>query len=645
MKSLNKQRKTSAKVIFSLIFVFFALGTANAQRISTQPHFSQVSAIAYKEDNGSVFSAGEDGMVINWANNYEGDHYQCSDLIIRKIAVHPNRNEIAIYETDDVSTYRVTVWDWTYKNKKYSKTLKDSVTCLSYSAQGTYLMIGTATLKGLNFFYADNGYTKNILNDSTGPVTMAKTSRTESSLVVYSPSGQLVYYDLKTGKEKPNGRFATVANLEQPVLYNNNMNFAGFADGKIHVISATSGKTEKTQNARTPVFCTVNSDSNLCYMDYDGALYTVYSIEDDTAKKLQALTASSKLCAGVKTATGFYFGSEQGDIYQIDRSDEYIVSRSDPITVPTYKQILDICTANDVLYMLTEDYLLKADQTNQIAEVFASNPGYTNLAATDTEIYLYSANTRNPITCYSLLVEQEESTFVYLPSSSIQSFKICGDKIVLLEGNSAVTIINSVNRTVEKRFTGTGYFDAELLNGTELYIGKSTATNPKSPMIMIDITTGETVSMNLRANAAYCLASDGVNLYGQMYTETKTGKTSSLFCFRPANRDYKALWSENGENISTMTKVINGKIYTDFSQDQVTVVPSSGITSYKTRLNGSSAQNLKNIAVFGDEVLVLNSRGTISAYKETTFRNVGTYVLGFDNEFYSVTSSVTSYVQ
>ncbi len=644
MKSLSKSRKTSAKVIFGLVFAFFTFGAANAQRISTQPHFSQVSAMAYKEDNGSIFSAGEDGMVINWANNYEGDHYQCSDLIIRKIAVHPNRNEIAIYETDDVSTYRVTVWDWTYKNKKYSKTLKDSVTCLSYSAQGTYLMIGTSSLKGLNFFYADNGYTKNILTDSTGPVTMAKTSRTESSLVVYSPSGQLVYYDLKTGREKPNGRFATVANLEQPVLYNNNMNLAGYSEGKIHVISATSGKTERTQNARTPVFCTVNSDSSLCYMDYDGAMYTVYSIEDDTAKKMQALYANSRLCAGVKTATGFYFGSEQGDIYQIDRSDEYAVSRSEPITVPTYTQILDICTANGTLYMLTENYLLKADQTNQIAQVFAENPGYANIAATESEIYLYSANTRNPIKSLSLLIDQVENV-VYTPNSSIQSFKICGDKIVLLEGNSAVTIINTASKNVEKRFSGTGYFDAELLNGNELYIGKSTATNPKSPMIMIDISTGETVSMNLRANAAYCLASDGVNLYGQMYTETKTGKTSSLFCFRPASRDYKALWSENGENISNMTKVINGKIYTDFSQDQVTVVPSSGITSYKTRLNGSSAQNLKNVAVFGDEVLVLNTRGTISAYKEATFRNVGTYVLGFDNEFYSVTSSVTSYAQ
>ena len=309
MKYLIKKRNISAKVIFSLIFVFSSLSALNAQRISTQPHFSKVSVMAYKENNGSVFSCGEDGMVINWANNYEGDHFQCSQMMIRNIAVHPTRNEIAIYETDDVSTYCVTVWDWTYKNKKYSKTLKDPVTCLSYSAQGTYLMIGTSSLKGLSFFYADNGYAKNILSDSTGPVTMAKTSRTESSLVVYSPSGQLVYYDLKTGKEKQNGRFSTVPNLEQPILYNNNMNFAGFSDGKIYIISATSGKTEKTQYAKSPIFCTVNSDSSLCYMDFDSSLYTIYSVENETAQKMQALVTNSELCAGVKTATGFYFGS------------------------------------------------------------------------------------------------------------------------------------------------------------------------------------------------------------------------------------------------------------------------------------------------------------------------------------------------
>ena len=100
------------KKIFSLIASAFLIFSISAQsHISTQSHQAQVTQVApvsARGTDGSYYTASDDGFVIKWTFDGQGEHYQFSDVAIKLLAVSPDGNEIAIYETDGGSINRIT---------------------------------------------------------------------------------------------------------------------------------------------------------------------------------------------------------------------------------------------------------------------------------------------------------------------------------------------------------------------------------------------------------------------------------------------------------------------------------------------------------------------------------------------------------
>ena len=135
------------KKIYSFITCLLLL-TVNLKaqsHISTQSHQSQVNSIilsSFKDDYGpSYFSAGDDGFIVKWTDDNQGEHYQLSDVGIKLIACSPTEDLIAVYESDGGSVNRVSVWDWKNLTRKYQKKFSDSVTSLNFSANILLLLM------------------------------------------------------------------------------------------------------------------------------------------------------------------------------------------------------------------------------------------------------------------------------------------------------------------------------------------------------------------------------------------------------------------------------------------------------------------------------------------------------------------------
>ena len=58
-----------------------------------------ISPVSARGTDGSYYTASDDGFVIKWSFDGQGEHYQFSDVSIKLLAVAPGGNEIAIYET------------------------------------------------------------------------------------------------------------------------------------------------------------------------------------------------------------------------------------------------------------------------------------------------------------------------------------------------------------------------------------------------------------------------------------------------------------------------------------------------------------------------------------------------------------------
>ena len=175
------------KKFFSLIACTFFIFSLEAQsHISTQSHQGQVTQIApasARGTDGTYYSASDDGFVIKWTFDGQGEHYQFSDVAIKLIAVSPNGNEIALYETDGGSINRITVWDWKTLSRKYLKKFSDSITSLTYSANGTYLIAGTATVDGAVFIRTQGWQMVDKIKENTGIVSYIHTSSTEKKTI------------------------------------------------------------------------------------------------------------------------------------------------------------------------------------------------------------------------------------------------------------------------------------------------------------------------------------------------------------------------------------------------------------------------------------------------------------------------------
>ena len=81
------------KIAAALIAALTVFSVSAQSHISTQAHQSAVTSIAPATDDYSLntfFSADNDGFLIKWTSDDQGEHYQISDLQIKMIAIAPD---------------------------------------------------------------------------------------------------------------------------------------------------------------------------------------------------------------------------------------------------------------------------------------------------------------------------------------------------------------------------------------------------------------------------------------------------------------------------------------------------------------------------------------------------------------------------
>ena len=343
------------KILLSIILTLSTFSYVFSQsHFSTQAHQAQINMIkAFYNRNTletSYYSAGEDGFIIKWTDDNQGEHYQISDVGIKLLAVSPNGNDIAVYESDGGSVNKVSVWDWKNLTRKYQRKFTDSITSLSFSAKGTYLIIGTATVDGA-IFIRTQGWTEiDKIKTNTSIVNYIQTSDSEKTVVFYSPAGKLSYYNLQAGTVKQ--KFDILQGLSQPVLFNNNIFFAGVKDNQIYIINAYKGTSVASIPAQNPIILSNSSDTNLYYLEYDGRntyeLKMLENMENQTVsnprvvKTMKGPRGDSAIITGTKYNNELCFGSRTGEVYKSEVETSINTENLSALTENSYSKIYGI---------------------------------------------------------------------------------------------------------------------------------------------------------------------------------------------------------------------------------------------------------------------------------------------------------------
>ena len=634
------------KKIYLLITTYFILTmcVAAQSHISTQSHQAQVNSVilsTFKDDYGpSYFSAGDDGFIVKWSDDNQGEHYQLSDVGIKLITCSPSENLIAVYESDGGSVNRVSVWDWTNLTRKYQKKFSDSVTSLNFSSNGTYLIAGTATVDGVVFIKTSTGAYTNKIKANTGIVNYTHTSKTEKTCVTYSPTGNLAYYNLQTGNLKQ--KYSIVQGLTQTLMYNNDIFIAGVKDNTIYIINAYKGNTVSTIPANNPIILSTESDFDLYYMEYDGRNnYEIKMIESkDTSsvsnprsiKTLRGPRGDAAISTGTKDGQYVYLGSRNGALYKTEIDSTITTENLTELTENTYSKIFGMAAGESDFFFLTSDSIYKSSYDTGIVDKLITTNGETQITSfKDNQVLLWSKGTRNPVKLMDL--DKKTTTQLFTPKNNIQSLNICGDYIVEIESNIAVNLYDMQTKTFKEVYYGTGIQDAVMTDNGMMYIAKSSSTNPKVPLLKVNPETLETIPVNVKGNVCYALSTDGTTIYGiNLIADEESGALNTfVFSYNTKTNQMTNILKFSNEDSEAFTYLNGNNLFTNIGKNKVYCY---NLNTKKRFSYNRSASIPQSICQNQKRAVILNYNGSISWVGTTDSKILADWYLTKDNQWY-----------
>lgn len=617
--------------VIALLLCIFCISAQSF--ISTQPHSGKINSSAVSKD--ALFTAGDDGFVIRWTYDGTGERYQVSDLEVKMIAVSPNGNDIAIYETDGYSINRISVWNWKTKSRKFNpKRLSDTITSLAYSEKGTFLIVGTSSVSGSIFLNANTGTVLNKQSVPASMVTLACTSATEKSSFMYTQLGDIIYTNMQTGVNKQT--ITIEAGLSQPLLFHNDIFFAGVKDNYIYIYHAVTGDQLACIPASEPILASSRDDNNLYYVEESGRNYALKVIETEgvhvfsTPVKLSSFSIEARpSLLNVLKAQDFIYGiCSNGSVQMLGCEQAEGTVAMTPVSKPVFSKITDIASFNNQFYFLTADSVYTSGMDDSSAVLTAQNNGSGNMLPVDEGIVLFTQDTTKAITF--------NGQNLYKPTGVIQSIHYISSTtsgtgeaaILVVEGSNTVKKIELNSGTVTTLYTGSGVQDALLTSERDLYVAKTSATNPPTSLVHVDTVTQETVSLPVNGSVMYALSADsGNNTIFGVNIITGTQKKTDIFSYNLSSKTYKTLMYWSDEDTEAFTYWFNGKVVTNIGHTQLR----SRSTSSSSEIQYSRVSALP-VKVCGnnDNLLSLNRDGSVSWFAVNNNRHFKDAFLSID---------------
>ncbi len=654
--------KTISSFILSLAFIFPVYSQAYT---STQAHEERVNAIfpfeASSNSDDSFYSAGNDGFIIKWSSDGMGEHYQISDLQIKNIVRNPQTGDIAVYETDGSSTHRVLVVDSKSFAKRYAKRFNDTVTSLSFSEKGTYLIVGTAAVNGTYIINAKTGTITKRTTDVSGVITMSRTGASEKTAVFYSSTGSLIYYNLQTFKMIK--KFPTESLLEQPILFGSgnmkNRFFAGIKDNVIYLIDATNGKILAQYQAKEPYIIAGRSEyeDGFYFVTNNGKNYSLKTVTNDMLLKQINATGSQtinppsplvvKNFTGLKSRDSFtcasknsstvILGTQSGNIYTMTSVPESETYTLFAITEKMYERIYDIEADDSGFYLLTSSTVYHSSFESRQVDLIAKNQAQTNLIPYNENIILWSKGSRKSV--QKLNISSGTAETLFTPINYIQNVRIFGENLVYIQGNSSVGLYNLSTGENKEIYTGTSIQDAIMYDEEYLYVAKTSTQSSDSPLISVNIQTKETVPIKIPGNVVFSLSydydSNRKNVYGIVIKSQSQSDTNvtEVFSYNPSTKTLTTLLRLSDEDSSAFTALHYPRVYTNLGKNQVY---SCNVETKKNMVYRRSASMPMKMVQNGSRIAILNRNGSISWYTTNSQAITADWYLTVNGEWFEL---------
>ena len=542
--------------------------------------------VLLKDREGRILSAGQDGFLGIWNSRAAEERYQLSLYEIKSMVLRPGKPHIAIVESDGLSLFRISAWDYETKKNLFTLRFRDSVSYINYSAAGNFLIVARSGRTGAAFIHSDTGEVLQSPEELPGSIVFAATSRSERTMICYLASGVLSYWDLEAGTEMQG--FEVPPNMRAPVLFGNNRFLGGFDPNGLLILDALTGETlARDDYVRGGIFFADNPDSQdstrpagsarFNCLSSLGDVHTVYRMEINLSGRLTTISRRT-VPAAAEPGSGasldgenVILGSMQGALWFLGRSG------SRPLETINPERIIDAAASPAAIAFISENgalgyiplnySLLGQNETITLEDASAPNGAgaYTGIisdsseaAAAESHFLLWQPGSSRSIpmvkTLRGLPGEANTSQFFLdkLPRRfPLSSAAIMGASILFLDSSGAVSVLDRENGNIRFSYSAPGAVDAAFADQNTIIIGKSAAAG-NTPFMTVNSSTGETVPLAYPAVAGVRVYRGGSGaLYGALVDQPGGNVQTSIIRLNSTNpANSERLVEYNGEDAS-----------------------------------------------------------------------------------------------
>ncbi len=597
--------------------------------------------VTYDKVHGLLFSGGADGSVRGW-NPASGDLVrvlQVSHLPVRMMATNPSRTQVALFISDNISIYKIEVWDWQSKSLLFTYNLSQAPLFLSYSPGGRYLVYGVTDWNGIVFLDSQTGRHLPYFSSGFGIVGGAIISTSEKSIMTYRPSGKIDYWSIDSGALKES--FSTLPNLTALSYTPDFLYMVGTDGSQLAVVSLLSGQTVASVPLPGVTYTAVDPATNdiIAYSSNSEGRpeLSMWSFSPNALYRVGgALLTPDQPATDLIFADGrVYVSLSNGEIYTEKPFEDNRTFGADTILpiddLGLSGSTMLLSTADEFLLFGSDFFdLTDASQSNQLTYDLVGNPFHAKTGVISLEGGRF-ALWRKDSQPGAIAMYGPTSFRVLKPSfpTNLVDVVRAGSLIATLDSNGQCNLLDP--RTGDSLFSYTAFGTRALvsLGQNHLIAGLARGAPFNTALLQINTATGETVpipsSDRLVFDLAYSVAT------GSLYTLGVQGEGADL---RTVLSVHDAATLSSGTPMLTIPATdlgatmaidpFSGSLYTTLGYRGVRRLDPGGSPEAYTLFQRTDHIPRK-IALRNDWVVTLNSDSSLSVWDKKT----GRWILDF----------------
>jgi len=631
-------RKKLSLYIILLIICSFSLSAEAPRFIVNSGHSDSVSSLDYSLKDNLLFSSGNDGTVKIWNpdNGKMEFQFQISHMPVRSVTACGSKPYFAAVESDGINAVNLSVWNWETGERMFKQRLSEVPLFIKFSPKGNFIVYGKTDWNSLVFIDAETGKLLPYLQEGFGIVSAAFVSESEKTILTYSNSGYIQYWDLNTGTRKT--RIPTFANLEDISFVSSGRYMTAYNGRELLLIDLIRGTKIDSLSSPNLVISTIDDkNDNLVFITENGRdmSYNTLPLSGaafgsliETINRNTEDLPSFLISLNGKVLTGY----NSGEIYSKDRYAE-------DIKVFSTNNLLDVndfaissnsiaITAPGKLVSISSDFFTKDDTgsldtavdskviTLDESSIFGISP-----ADDDNFLLWHSESSQGG----SVRVYNGRDGFTRELSQSaapLLSAEYKNGRLLTLNKNGDCRIIDYETGEQKFNYSSYGLRTVDFIDRNNIIAGRNSSSTLPSPLLHINTATGETVPIDNSNMLIFNLKYD--ELTRKLYTlgfEERNGIMRTVLKEHTGRNHDRAetIMAFPGEDIdaSFASDQNSSKIFTSLGYGGVKMLYWGGFTSLE-----NSFSIPRDLKLRGNILISLNQDSSFTIWNPSTGQRV-----------------------